>query len=179
MGPLGWGDRQRPQGAPETPHKEALDGGGVGHPAQLSTPLTHPNAAQVLLGVGRNDVCVQGHAYMHICVCTRVCGSAVSGSPPVSSAEPLLGSPTWAQPAPLPWPHGPWGSGGLARVLGHECPWGLATGPSAQPWRTRSLHALRAARPSCGHSPGRSPGPASLAVTLARRPQEPERLEDK
>ena len=68
----------------------------MGHPAQLSTPLTHPKAAQVLLGVGRNDVCVQGHAYMHIrvctCVCARVYGSAASGSPPVSSAEPLLGS---------------------------------------------------------------------------------------
>lgn len=68
----------------------------MGHPAQLSTPLTHPNAAQVLLGVGRNDVYVQGHAYMHIhmctCVCARVCGSAASGSLLMSSAEPLLGS---------------------------------------------------------------------------------------
>lgn len=125
-------------------------------------------------------VCKGTHTCIFGCahVCVHVCGSAASGSPPVSSAEPLLGGhPRGHSPHPCP---GLVGRGAAVAWPGSSalCPWGLATGLPAQPWRTRSLHVLRAARPSCRHRPGPSPRLESLAVTLARSPQEPERLEE-
>lgn len=74
-------------------------------------------------------------------------------------------------------PRGTWNRGGLSRVLGHECLWGLAPGPLGS-----ALEDLLTRAQSSPAFPWVPPGPLTLTciscMMPARSPLEPKRAEE-